>query len=287
MDQARTTAEPAPGNVIRALFMSSHPQPTLAVTALLSAVAYAGGLSFPRLPVFAAAALAGQLSIGWSNDLIDRRRDRDAGRADKPLARGEVSPRLVGLACVGAVTACVLSSYALGVVAGTIHLLAVAGGWAYNLGLKRTLLSWLPYAVSFGLFTAFATLALPGAPWPRGWAVATGSLLGLGAHFLNVVPDVREDLEAGVRGLPQRLGARRSAMTGAALLAVASVVAVLGPEPDPGPLQWVGLAVALSAASAAGGAGLRGDRTRRPFLLALVTAAVAVALLVAGGGSLT
>ena len=43
----------------------------------------------------ALAVLAGQLSVGWSNDYLDRERDRAAGRTDKPVAAGELSPTLV------------------------------------------------------------------------------------------------------------------------------------------------------------------------------------------------
>ena len=46
-----------------------------------------------------AAVLAGQLSVGWSNDLVDVGRDRRAGRTDKPLATGEASLAVVRGAC--------------------------------------------------------------------------------------------------------------------------------------------------------------------------------------------
>ena len=259
----------------------------MAVTALTTTVAYAGGVGFPRLLLFSGAVLTGQLSIGWSNDLLDRDRDRAAGRRDKPLARGAVTARVVQVATVVTVALTVTLSLASGLLAGLVHLLAVSGGWAYNLGLKRTVLSFLPYAVSFGLLTAFATLASRRAEWPEPWAVAAGSLLGLGAHFLNVVPDVRDDLVAGVHGLPQRLGARASAVAGAALLAAASVLVLLGPGEPLGVAGWVGLVAAVGGAVGAGVAGLRLRASRLPFLLALVTAAVAVTALVARGGALT
>jgi 4-hydroxybenzoate polyprenyltransferase len=161
-----------------------------------------------------------------------------------------------------------------------VHLVAVAGGWAYDLGLKRTALSWLPYAVSFWLLTAFLTLGLPGHPAPPWWLVAGGALLGTGAHFLNVVPDVDDDLAAGIRGLPQRLGAARSAVVGALLLAAAVVVVTFGPGRPPW-WAWAGLLVACGSAAAAGVVGAARTARRTPFLLAVVTAAVAVALLVA------
>jgi 4-hydroxybenzoate polyprenyltransferase len=250
-------------------------------------VAFAAGRSADGCVLVALAVGTGQLSIGWSNDLLDRARDRAAARPDKPLAAGAVTPRTVTTACLAALTLCVPFSLASGWRAGAVHLVAVAGGWAYNLGLKRTLLSFLPYAVSFGLLTAFLTLGLPGSPWPEAWALAAGGLLGVGAHFLNVVPDVEDDLAAGIRGLPQRLGARRSAVTGAVLLGAAAALVVLGPGPPVPAWAWGGLALAAGAAGLAGIAGTRRTTGRTPFLLGVATAAVAVALLVARGSALT
>ena len=270
----------------RALLGATHPLPASPSTALATSVAAAAGRSAGGCALVAAAVLTGQLSIGWLNDLLDRDHDRAAGRRDKPLATGGVSPRQVATACALAVTACVPLSLASGWRAGMVHLVAVAGGWAYDLGLKRTVLSWLPYAVSFGLLTAFITLGLPGHPAPPWWLVSGGALLGTGAHFLNVVPDVDDDLAAGIRGLPQRLGALRSAVAGSVLLAAAVVVVTVGPGRPPW-WAWAGLVAACGSAAAAGvvgaagTAGTAGTARRTPFLLAVVTAAVAVALLVA------
>ena len=81
-----------------------------------------------------AAVLTGQLSIGWSNDLVDARRDRAVGRTDKPLAAGAVTERVVRAACAAALAACVVLSLACGWASGLVHLLlGVASGWAYNL----------------------------------------------------------------------------------------------------------------------------------------------------------
>lgn len=260
---------------------SSHPLPSLAVTVLATVVSAAAGRSAAGCALVAVTVLTGQLSIGWCNDLLDLGRDRAAGRTDKPLALGQVPPRLVAIACGVAVVACVPLSFASGWRAGLAHLGAVAGGWAYDLGLKRTLWSWLPYAVSFALLTAFVILGLPGHPAPPPWLLLAGALLGTGAHFLNVVPDVDDDLEAGVRGLPQRIGAVRSAAVGAALLAGAVLTVTVGPPGRPPWWGWVGFVVAAGCAVAAGVVGSRGGHSRTPFLLAVVTAALAVALLVA------
>ena len=42
------------------------------------------------------------------------------------------------------------TSLASGLLAGLAHLVGVAAAWAYNLGLKSTRISWVPYAVAFG-----------------------------------------------------------------------------------------------------------------------------------------
>lgn len=269
------------------LLAAAHPLPSVAVTLLATAVSAAAGRSPWGCALVAATVLSGQLSIGWSNDLVDRVRDTQAGRADKPIATGAVPVRTATVACALALVATVPLSFANGIAAGTAHVLGVAGGWAYNLGLKRTWASFLPYAASFGLLTAFVTLGLPGAPAPAPWVVAAGALLGTGAHFLNVVPDVAADLAAGVRGLPQRLGATAAAVTGASLLGVAAAVVVLGPGDAVPAWGWAGLAVALSTAALSGAAGLRTRPGRGPFVLGVLTAATTVALLIARGATLT
>ncbi|MFZ5851843.1 MAG: UbiA family prenyltransferase, partial [Actinomycetota bacterium] len=189
-----------------ALLQAAHPLPALAVTG--AAGALAAGAGQPASGVLRAVlmVLAGQASIGWSNDAWDWRRDAAAGRQDKPVARGAVGPRPVWLAAVGAAGLCVPLSLWYGVAAGLVHLVAVASAWAYNLRLKATAWSFAPYALSFGLLPVFVVLGLPGTPLPPWWAVAAGALLGVGAHLANALPDLADDLAPGVRGAPHRLG---------------------------------------------------------------------------------
>ncbi|MFI9271422.1 UbiA family prenyltransferase [Kitasatospora sp. NPDC052896] len=272
---------------LAALAGAGHPQPAVAVTALVAALAVAAGRGPAGSAVLAAAVLTGQLSVGWSNDLVDLHRDRAAGRPDKPLATGRLAPGTVARAAGGALALCVPLSLAGGLAAGAVHLVGVVAAWAYNLGLKRTALSWLPYAVAFGLLPAFVTLGLPGRPWPAGWTLAAGALLGMGAHVANVLPDIEADLAAGVRGLPQRLGRGPCRVLAPVLLSAASVVLVLGPPGPVGRAGWATLAVSggLAAVGALPGEAVR--RGRLPFLATLGLALAAVALLVLSGTALT
>lgn len=207
---------------------ASHAGPTVAVTVIFAAYAVSVGLETDRVALVAVTVLAGQLSIGWSNDLLDARRDRAVNRTDKPLAAGEVSSRSVAVACSVALVATLGLSWACGLHAGAVHLLCVAAGWAYNLGLKSTVLSWLPYAVAFGGLPVFVVLVETGDQLPAAWVPLAGALLGVGAHIVNVLPDLEDDAVTGVRGLPHRIGARWSPAVAAVVLAAATVVIAAG-----------------------------------------------------------
>ncbi|MFG2206001.1 UbiA family prenyltransferase [Streptomyces sp. NPDC048638] len=266
------------------LLRACHPGPTAAVTLLVGGLAVAAGRSGPQALLMTAAVLAGQLSVGWSNDAVDAARDAVTGRRTKAVVAGEVSAGAVRAAAVGALTLCLPLSFACGPLAGTVHLLGVAAGWAYNLGLKATALSWLPYAVGFASLPAFVALGLPGRPWPAWWSVTAAALLGVGAHLADVLPDIAGDLATGVRGWPQRLGRRRAALLLPLPLVAATVVLVSG---GPGPAGATGLlAVVASVAVAVGGVLLAGVRPKAPFLGAVVVAAVDVALLLRQGTGL-
>jgi 4-hydroxybenzoate polyprenyltransferase len=257
-----------------ALLGAAHGGPTLAVTTVTAVLTVAAGLDASLAVVVTVAVLAGQLTIGWGNDLVDARRDAAVGRTDKPLADGRLDAGLVRACLASAAVVCVVASFAAGWRTGLVHLgLGVAMGHAYNLGLKATVASWLPYAVAFGTLPAVVSLAAPDHAWPAWWLMTAGAALGVGAHLLNALPDLDDDASTGVRGLPHRLGTTATRVAAAAVLAAASAVVVLGPG-DPRPWGWaalgvVGLLVVVAATS--------GGRT--PFRAAVAIALVDVVLL--------
>ena len=267
---------------LRALALATHLGPTVAVTTVATLLAVAAGLPAGRAALVCVAVLAGQASIGWSNDWLDADRDRAVARADKPVVQGAVQPgRLRSAALIAAVLAVVLSPI-LGVVPGLLLLVLVASGWAYNAGLKRTAASLLPYVTGFGALPAGVVAAAPGTPIAPWWLVTAGGALGAAAHLANVAPDLEDDLATGVRGLPHRLGARVSAVTAALLLGVASVVLVLGPDGPPTPAGRVGLGLAVPAVAVAALAGTARFR-RLAFPAVMLLTVLDVVLLVVGG----
>jgi 4-hydroxybenzoate polyprenyltransferase len=230
--------------------------------------------------------LAGQLSIGWSNDACDARRDAAAGRKDKPLAAGEISARAVWIAAFTGLAASVAMSLAISVPTGIIDAVMLAAGWAYNLGLKSTLWSGVMYLVGFGLIPAYAASTLPGHPAPRWSVTAAAGLVGLGAHFANVLPDLAADRATGVNGLPQRVAARwgDAAVRAIALVLLLSASVLLLVAAG-GSRRWVAVAGLGAAALLAVACGRGSGRV--PFLAAIGIAAIDVVLFAAGGEALT
>ncbi len=273
-------------SALGALLRSCHPEPTLAVTAVMAALAATAGRGVGGTAAVAAAVLAGQLSVGWCNDYLDADRDRAVGRPDKPVAAGIASRRVVGAAALIALALVVPLSLLSGWRAALAHLIGVAAAWAYDLGVKSSIWSVIPYLVAFGLLPGLVVFGLPGHPRPPIWLMVAGALMGAGAHFANVLPDLASDAATGVRGLPHRLGSLGSSSAAGILLLGATCCVVAGTGRIP-------VAVAAGVLVAIGGVlavGLLRTRkhplSRAPFRVALALAGANVLLLVTAGSAL-
>ena len=220
------------------LVLAAHPLYTLAMTTGVAAAAALTGRSMAEVGLVAVTVLSGQLTVGWLDDVVDRNRDQQVGRLDKPVALGWIDPGTVTFSLSVAVLALVPLSVANGTYAGLAHLGAVLAAWLANTGIRRTVLSWLPLAVSFGLLPAFLSYGGLGGGMhggPPTWAMTVlAALLGIGIHFLRALPELVQDNETGVRHLPLRIALRIGApkllwisVTYTALVAAGIVVAGL------------------------------------------------------------
>ncbi|KQP74275.1 1,4-dihydroxy-2-naphthoate prenyltransferase [Microbacterium sp. Leaf288] len=274
---------------VRALWGSSHPGPTLVVTALALALGIATGLETWRLALLTTSVFAGQLSVGISNDALDAERDRAVGRTDKPIARGDVSARVAWGAALGLLATALLLSAPLGWRMLAAHALALGSAWAYNAGLKSTPWSIVPFLVSFGIFPSLATLSAPDPSFAAGWAWIAGAALGAAVHLTNVLPDLDDDARTGVRGLPHRLGPRVAAIV-AALAVVGGAVAVLlgaagGDLGAISPVSWVFFAAVVAVAAVTAWRAISRPPTRALFRLVMLAALLLAAQLVASGSA--
>src|SRR5687767_8173957 len=156
--------------------------------------------------------LVGQAILGWTNDLVDRRRDASNERHDKPVAQGLLAPGDVAFAVSVGVLLVVPLAISHGVWAGLSYLAALAVGLLGTVALRRGWLSWVTWAVSFALYPAFLAyggFAGDGHDTPPEVAVtALAAALGVCVHVLVSLPGLVLDNENGIRHLPLRIALR-------------------------------------------------------------------------------
>ena len=159
-----------------------------------------------------ATAVVGQAVLGWTNDLVDRRRDVADERDDKPVAQGLLAPGDLAFVLACAVLLVVPLAMSHGTWAGISYLSALALGVLGNIVLRHGWLSWLPWAASFAVYPAFLAYggwAGEGRDAPPELVVAgLAAALGVCVHVLVALPGLVLDHEAGRRHLPLRLGLR-------------------------------------------------------------------------------
>lgn len=194
------------------LVLAGHPVATLAMTIGVAGAAALTGRTLLEVGLVAATVLCGQLTVGWLDDVVDRERDRQVGRRDRPVAMGWIDPGTVTFSIAVVVLVLVPLSIANGTYAGLAYLGTVASLWLYHAWFKKSWLSWLPYAAAFGLLPAFLAYGGLGGGLhggPPTWAMTVlAALLGIGVHFLTTLPDLVQDNETGVRHLPLRIALR-------------------------------------------------------------------------------
>ena len=226
-----------------------HPFPSLMnalATLLFAALASGGPPGWRTAATLAGAIFASQAAIGIANDWADRDLDR-ATKPHKPLVAGLVTPpaALTLLAVALLVAALCAARF------GPWSLLLVAAGTglglAYDLWLKRTPCSWLPYLLAIPLEPIWVWTALDQFTPRLLWIYPIGAPLLLALHLANALADLSGDTAGGVGGVVQRLGPRHAeGLLWAAAFAPGLVAALIGLAlPYRWERFWPGLALSL------------------------------------------
>lgn len=259
-----------------------HPGPSLLVTATFVAIAgRAAGMvpSAGKAVQLVAIMLPVQFAIGAANDAADARNDATA-KPYKPIVRGVVNQRAAGVAAAvlgagGLVAAATVNPPTLGlVVAG------LAAGLAYDFGLRRTPLSWVPWWGGIALLPLAAYTATGSFPSQLLMVIPASLLAGVSLHCANALPDIDADRRAGRRSLPVLLGETLSRAVAMCGLAGAAIVAVGAALAWGSAARWIVLGAGVVFAAVLGVVAVR--RLARPFpLLAVATACFAFVWLAA------
>jgi 4-hydroxybenzoate polyprenyltransferase len=228
-----------------------------------------------------------QFAIGAVNDLVDAPRDAVV-KPGKPIPAGAVSPAAARLvAAVGLATGLLLSA-SFGPLLLGVAVAGLATGLVYDLRLKGTAWSWLPFALGIPLLPVYAWLGATGAlPGAFAISVPAAVLAGAGLSVANAASDLERDRASGADSLAVRLGRRRTWALVAILQAAAVAVALVSMTVLGGP--GAGSAVALAGAATVGlgvVAGASGVATRLGRAeLAWEVQGVGLAILAAGWAS--
>ena len=208
---------------LRAYLKAAHFGPTMLITAISFVFATQLWWEGPAY-VIAFTVFLGQLIIGWSNDLYDYGDDLKHKRTNKPLVAGAITPEALRKTTFIFIPIAVIANLIgpLGIQGGSVYLLGVGCGIAYNFYFKFSPLSPLPYAIACAALPASVYYAVDRTP-PL-WVLAGGSLLGVGFHFLNVLKDIEKDQISSIKGLPQIVGKRASAAIALVLIVLAVLV---------------------------------------------------------------
>jgi 4-hydroxybenzoate polyprenyltransferase len=221
--------------------------------------------------------LGGQLAVGALNEWCDREMDAVA-KPWKPIPAGDVSPR----AALWITAFGLLLMLVAGGLLGGWELLALAiangCGLVYDLGVKRTPWSGLPYLVALPLVPIWAWLVMDRFQPRLLWLYPIGALLILAIHLAQVIPDIEGDRGLGERGLAVVLGERwTSVLLWVAAFASTAIVAVgavwLGNRPLAGVVAAGVIAAVLLLALLLY---LRSPARITPYLFQVLTASAVV-----------
>lgn len=222
--------------------------------------------------------LSYQFAIGVANDLADVEADRIA-KPWKPIARGAIDQRTAVLLVTGLVGAGALLTSGLAVVPWLAGVAGLACGLLYDVHLKRTRWSWLPWALAFPLIPVWVYAAADAWDPLLWWAFPLGAVLALSLYFANQAPGADQEAELGVTGLAQGVGERRARALALGLFGLAASGAI-------GVLLVKQTAAAMLAAIAAGIAAILAPRASLALgrdgmfaVLAVGAAALAIAFL--------
>jgi 4-hydroxybenzoate polyprenyltransferase len=209
----------------KGLLKASHFGPTLLVTAISFGFATYYWWEGPAY-VIAFGVFTGQLVVGWSNDLYDYEDDLKHNRQNKPLVSGVITREFLQRCLRLMVPFSFIANLGgpLGLKGGLIYMFGVACGVAYNFYFKFSFLSPLPFAIAFAALPS--CIAVSKNITPPTWMWLGGALFGMAAHFINVVKDMKQDQISEIKGLPQRLGTRKSIVAATLLITLGIAVII-------------------------------------------------------------
>jgi 4-hydroxybenzoate polyprenyltransferase len=213
-------------------FRVLHPFPSLLVAALTVAIVPLTGRVAPlsRVVALGLGMLLYQFALGVLNDVVDLPDDRRT-KPWKPLARRLLAPKFAVVAATVFAAGAAALTFSLPNHAWLIGLAGFACGAAYDFRLKRTQISWLPYAIALPLVPIWVFVACGVWRSILWWTLPLGVLLGFALQLANQAPDAGEGDRSGLPGWLGERNSRRLAVLTFAVVVAATAAVLLGSSP--------------------------------------------------------
>jgi 4-hydroxybenzoate polyprenyltransferase len=164
------------------------------------------------------AMLAVQFAIGLSNDLLDQNYDKQA-KPWKPLVKDELSIQSSKIIFVFLIIISFIFVYQFGFISIIIIYFGLILGLIYNLKLKRTLLSWLPYSLAIPTVMVYARVAHGNPEFELLLLLyPLGLLAGPALNIANQIPGAEKAKLSGERSLVHLFSPKNSGILSGLLL---------------------------------------------------------------------
>lgn len=232
-----------------------HPFPSVLDAAAVVVVSLLAGTEVGVALRLGLGMLGLQFAIGSANDFADSSADCVA-KPWKPIPAGLLSRSAAATVCIVAAAAGLAAAATVGAAALAIGAVGLADGLFYDLRLKATPMAWMPFAAGVGLLPLYAWWGARGSvPASFVGVIALSVLAGSVLALANAYADIEQDSRSGIRSIAVSLGARKTLLIDAVLLAFVQLIAVattvttvgLGPliavEAAGCGLSWIGLSL--------------------------------------------
>jgi geranylgeranylglycerol-phosphate geranylgeranyltransferase len=224
------------------LLALTHPFPvamTVLAAMLFAVIAARGAPPAGALALLFGSVFLSQVAIASLNDYCDRRLDA-ATKPWKPLPAGLVAPRVALSIAIVCTALALLCAALLGPLTLLAAIVGTAAGLAYDVRLKGTVWSAVPFLIAFPLLPIWAWSAVAPVDLRLLEGYLVGAPLVLGLHLADTLPDLEGDRAHGVRGFAHRLGPLRARyLMWAVFLVTPALLAALAALPGhAAPLLW-------------------------------------------------
>jgi 4-hydroxybenzoate polyprenyltransferase len=206
----------------------THPFPSVLDGLVAAGVATVAGSGAGHAAAIGLSMTLVQLGIGTVNDVVDAEHDRGR-KPNKPVALGIVPGRRATIVAGLLFVMGLGLATALRPVLGVLTLVVIGIGLAYDLRLKGTSWSWLPFAVGIPILPVDGWLGATGTLDPL-FAVIVPAAIAAGAALAlaNSLVDLERDRAAGASSAATSLGSTWSSRVVMGLLALIALLATGG-----------------------------------------------------------